>query len=573
MSRILLATALTLAFAVAAHAADTPELWPDLPIVELTVFKDGHAFVVHEGDVPTTESGDVVLDGLPNPVLGTFWPACLDDRATLVSVVSGTDTVQKDQAVADLPSLLRANVGRKVVVTDHNGEVIPGTIVEAGSGEAESGAQQAAPPTGDLLLLRTDEGLMALSMSRVRDVRFPGEHSLTHPKDEERHRLTLRLDWGGRTPAKSVRIGLVYVQFGFRWIPGYRVDLDGEGLATVELEGTLINELATLHDATVHLVVGVPNITFAGKADPMGLQQAAAAVSRALLTQGDPAGAGMMLNTFSNSIMTQTRMSESVRPVSQPALDLGPDVQSQGTETGADLFVFDVPNVSLRKHERMVVPIAQYEMDYADVHRLVIPPLPPMELRAHFDSNLQARYAQALRAPKVVHVARLHNTSAHPLTTAPALVLRDGMLIGQTLMAYTSQGGYADVELTKAINIQVQPEDTVSKRGPESIARHGTRFERVHMRSTIDLTNFRRDPVTVEVVRYTFGTVEDAGEGTASTLSLLEAHSGSFQVDWEAFRHVPWWHHINDVGRIVWTVELKPGKSRTLEYDWGYFAN
>lgn len=39
-----------------------------MPIKELTVFKDGHAFVLHEGAMPTDKSGNVLLDYLPTPV-------------------------------------------------------------------------------------------------------------------------------------------------------------------------------------------------------------------------------------------------------------------------------------------------------------------------------------------------------------------------------------------------------------------------------------------------------------------------------------------------------------------------
>src|SRR5262245_28144987 len=45
-----------------------------LSVKEVTVFKDGHAFVLEEGVMPVDESGSVVLDRLPAPVLGTFWP-------------------------------------------------------------------------------------------------------------------------------------------------------------------------------------------------------------------------------------------------------------------------------------------------------------------------------------------------------------------------------------------------------------------------------------------------------------------------------------------------------------------
>ena len=40
-----------------------------MPVRELTVFKDGHALVLHEGRMPLAAGGQVAMDYLPNPVL------------------------------------------------------------------------------------------------------------------------------------------------------------------------------------------------------------------------------------------------------------------------------------------------------------------------------------------------------------------------------------------------------------------------------------------------------------------------------------------------------------------------
>lgn len=64
----------------------------DLPVREVTVFKDGHAFVLHEGLLPTVE-GQVVINSLPTPILGTFWPYSGDPNVRLRGVVAGTRQV------------------------------------------------------------------------------------------------------------------------------------------------------------------------------------------------------------------------------------------------------------------------------------------------------------------------------------------------------------------------------------------------------------------------------------------------------------------------------------------------
>ena len=80
-----------------------------MPVREITVFKDGHAFVLHEGTMPTNEAGDVVMDTLPAPVLGTFWPFSSRPDVELTAVVAGRRSVTVERTALSLRELLEAN--------------------------------------------------------------------------------------------------------------------------------------------------------------------------------------------------------------------------------------------------------------------------------------------------------------------------------------------------------------------------------------------------------------------------------------------------------------------------------
>ena len=75
--------ALCLASIVRADAPTPFKSLAKMPVKEVTVFKDGHAFVLHEGKMPTDAAGNVVMDYLPAPVLGTFWPYSAEKSAKL----------------------------------------------------------------------------------------------------------------------------------------------------------------------------------------------------------------------------------------------------------------------------------------------------------------------------------------------------------------------------------------------------------------------------------------------------------------------------------------------------------
>ncbi|MHC4332128.1 MAG: hypothetical protein ACYSWW_28890, partial [Planctomycetota bacterium] len=69
----------------------------DIPVKEVTIFKDGHVLVLHEGQVGTDDAGNVVLDYLPTPILGTFWAYSAESKAKLAGVVSGRRVVSIDR--------------------------------------------------------------------------------------------------------------------------------------------------------------------------------------------------------------------------------------------------------------------------------------------------------------------------------------------------------------------------------------------------------------------------------------------------------------------------------------------
>src|SRR5262249_43128849 len=134
------------------------------------------------------------------------------------------------------------------------------------------------------------------------------------------------------------------------------------------------------------------------------------------------------INAMSNSIMTQAAapMYRSAE-AEQPTMDLGPDAPT-GSKA-EDLFVFTVKHVSLKKGERMVIPISEFTLKYQDVYSLNLPFAPPSEIRGNLNTEQQNEIARLMNGPKVMHKIRMVNKSNYPLTTAPATIIRDGRVL------------------------------------------------------------------------------------------------------------------------------------------------
>src|SRR5947199_10701333 len=82
-----------------------------MPVRAVTVFKDGHASVLHEGTMPVDAAGDVRMDYLPIPILGTFWPYSANKNVRLSSVTASPRRVFVERTALTVKELLEANPG------------------------------------------------------------------------------------------------------------------------------------------------------------------------------------------------------------------------------------------------------------------------------------------------------------------------------------------------------------------------------------------------------------------------------------------------------------------------------
>ena len=554
-----------------------------MPVQEVTVFKDGHAFVLHAGKMPVDESGNVVMDYLPCPVIGTFWPYSADKKARLNAVTASQRKVLVDRTALNLKDLIEANVGAEATITESSsGTNLVYTAIILGL-PAQSGEElEALDPTGSgekltqkgsVILLKTAAGTKVTSLDRILDISIAGSCKRMLPREEFRNLLTLKLDWAESKPRSEADVGLLYLQRGIRWIPNYKVVIDGKGQAVVKLQATLINELADLNDVTAHLVIGVPSFAFKDTADPISLQSTVAQLSQHFRPDAQTAYG------FYNGIMSQQAMPMNYanRAAPEPAgrtLDLGPEIA--GSAKNEDLFLYDVKHVTLRKGQRMVLTIGEFTLKYRDVFALDIPYTPPPEVWRNNNNGREGELARLFGSPKVMHKIRLSNSSDVPLTTAPALILRNERVLAQGLMTYASPGAEADLDVTTAVDIKVKKSDNEIKRTPNAANWQGDQYGRIDLEGRIALTSFRKDPIEVEVVRNVLGNVDAAEGGKVERVNIFEdagiaGGPGPYPAWWGWYSWPWWWHHFNGVGRISWTVKLEPNKPLELPYTWNYF--
>jgi hypothetical protein len=570
-----------LVFAASVLQAGNPEekmVLPNMPVKEITVFKDGHAFILHEGQMPTDEKGNVVLDYLPNPVIGTFWAYSADPKIKLTSVVSGTNIISLENTALNVPDLICANIGKRALIKDYSNIPYEATIIAVPERSTEELAstgklseEPKLPVKGSIVLLKVAGGIKAVPIASINEITFLDNPSDKISYKDFRNTMTLKLDWGNQNKKTQADVGMAYVQKGIRWIPSYKIDIDGEGNAVVKLQATIINELTDLENVKANLVIGVPSFAFKDTIDPIALQQTFAQLSPYFQADSRTAYG------FSNAIATQAarganESSQYPNMRQNPAVDLGPELK--GSEKNEDLFIFTIDNITLKKGQRMVVPITQYNLKYTDVYKLDLPFAPPFEIRQHFDNSQQLEIAKLLNAPKVKHNLRLINDSEYPITTAPALIFKNGKVISQAMITYAAVGGKCDLEMSVAVDITIKQSEKQNQVTPNAVNYDGRSYSKTDMSGKIELKNYKQQPVKIEVQRNLLGNIDNAnldGKIELAGFGLEDWTAENLPYWWNWSSWPWWWYRANTSGKIYWELDLKAGEQIQLEYNWHYF--
>ena len=435
---------------------------------------------------------------------------------------------------------------------------------------APPGEGEKLPQKGSIILLKTPEGVRAVSIDRIQQVTFRGTHKAAVASEEFRNLLRLKLDWGKDKPAAEADMGLLYLQKGIRWIPAYKFVIDGKGNAAVQLEATLIDDLADLDDVTANLVVGVPTFAFADNVDPIGMGQTVTQLSHYFQKDAQTQFA------FSNAIMSQTagRMGERAGQAAGERLDLGPEVG--GSEKNEDLFVFTLRHVTLKKGQRMVVPVASMDLKYRDVYTVDIGFTPPREVWRYFNNQQQSEIAKLSLAPKAMHKIRMGDNSKYPITTAPALILKDGQVLGQGMTTYTPIGGSLDLPITTAVDILVKKSDKEAGREHNAAKWEGQTYAKINLHGTIKLTNRLPSSAYVEVTRSVLGNATEADhDGKIEMENVFEDDTlrpaTAYPYWWGWYSWPSWWTHFNGMTKVTWKLDVPPGESVDLNYTWDYY--
>lgn len=570
----------------------------ELTTQRVIIFKDGYSLIIKKGTATSDKNGEVFTDDVPDSaVLGSFWAT--PEQGRLISMVAGWKST-KDSEEKQIPctqplEILLANKGKQAKVELHDKTIYSGVIrevlvdrteaplapaqmefLELASGSAlpkasplsskavSSKVTRLRPgetPTehtltsiaGSNFVLRTEEGDVLLQVPQVRSI-VVKDMQTTLSKTLTTSKRTKRLSFNVEGAEKKQSLTIVYFRPGIRWIPTYRTTLSdkqpndkGHKNASISLQAELLNEAEDLENVPVDIVVGVPNFRFRGTPSPLTLE----ATLRNALAEAAPDLMGNGSNSLSNAMYShrsaEFRRNQAAANVPEGTVNLPGELTAAGAQ---DLFVYNLPKLSLGKSERIAVPIFAAETTYRDIYT--------WEVHAQKHDIATAPSGSGANSPltlsknEVWHQILLANSTQLPWTTGAAMIMQGQQPLAQELLTYTPPKDEVRVPVTVSVDTRGSITEKETARDLRALDWAGHNYARIEREMKLHMCNNKPIEIETEITLRVGGKVTKASHDGDVTIGPYNP------ADWIQYSGHP---AVNNSSTVVWKLKLKPGEN------------
>ncbi len=478
-----------------------------------SLFKNGYAMIVREYAV--NEGGETIITPIPQATMGTFWVAT-SQGVKIVELVSTLRPKTIERAPANLSDMLSAAVGKEVAITTVNLGTLSGKLLSA---------------DGDLVMVRVGQETSTFTKGEVRKVTLSdGSEPKLKVQIEER---VLRV----RTQGKGIMIAYG-LEYGITWAPAYAIDISDPKNLTLSAKSTVLNDLADLNNADLRFVTGFPNVPWATLTEPLLSGQGVSQFVNFLQSIGIPEGGFRGRADMSGNVASQ-RADQGF--ADSFGLGTEPGVQSE------DLFFYKQPKVTLKRGDRAFYMLFEAKAPYEHVYTVDLPP---------GSSAGESRGPGLPASPiDVWHALKFKNTSKQPLTTAPATVFKDGQVMGQDTIKYTSVDSEILLNMSKALDIRVEAdEEEVARERAALKGAYGNTFDLVTVQGKVSIKNPKSEAIMLRISKNFEGELISAEGSPKSTKSAIGLRD------------------VNPRSSLLWTPKLDAGGTLNLIYKYKVYV-
>jgi hypothetical protein len=547
-SIILIVVMYCLAFIHSANGkSEAGEAKAEAKLQQVALFKNGLGFFVYEVTCPK-KSDSFSFVPCAAASHGSFWVSYPPKVKLEGLTAKEVDTEELVEAVT-VGELLRANVGRKVSLVFDDEQIVgvirhfaderkgpePEPYGPGGAEAARVNYRGAGLAQSRLVIIGTDKGEVCIDPYNVKKVEFPGGKA---EKRFTRKRKSMEVGVKLGAPAGGKKLTMSYLAKGITWAPSYIVDITEGDEARISAKAAVINEVCELDGVRVQLITGFPNLQFADVVSPLAkkenLGQFLAALAKG---QSEVGWRGVM----SNVSMQRAGAFDEMGARSAPMPAYG---AAEAGKVAEDLFLYPVEDVKLGKGEVGYLPLFTESVPYKHIYKWEIPDYVNEEDRYYYGRRGQEREA----VEEVWHCLRMENKTKVPWTTAPAEIVKEGLILGQDTLNYTPTKGETTVKITQAVSVKAEQVELEIERKRDAARLYGHHYDLVTVEGKLSVRNFQAKAITLEITKTLSGEVKSS-EPEAKIESLARGL-----------------RRMNAVRELTWKAELGPGERKELDY-------
>ncbi len=518
--------------------ASMPET--DMKPTKIAIFKNNYGFVTMQGqlgDATTTR-----LNSLPVPSLGTFWIQS-EEGATIKSLVSGLFDYE-EALPADMKTLAAANAGCNAQVSYYltgdeirtvEGTLLPfpkANVLSQGNtiGQVSTSGQNAI--IGDILMLKTDAGTLAIDMKRIVSIDYRGDIKLPVQVNK---RPCVELQLEQAAPGKLVQA--TCLSQGITWQPSYHLDLGDEGKATLTAKATISNNLIDLEGVEMELITGYPSLNNEGTIDAMAMAQA---MTWPMAEMSDDCDEEFEDDSFDKAKAVRTGL-VSGAPMNSWSVS---GYAASGTDTG-NLFFYPVAKFTAKAGQVVTQPLFSDSINYKHIYTWQVED--PSRFREHITGVQQ-------EPSTIWDCIRFTNPLDMPLTAAPIEFTQKGRISGTNDLSYTPSKTECTVRMGRAINLMTTKVSKVLKQEVISYPSRSSKTGKMNITKnsclvTLSINNTSESDAEMEITQQVKGKVTHVGQGGNN---YCIPRAGTEYLD------------LNNI--ITWKVRVKAGQTLKLEF-------
>ncbi|GAB2815568.1 hypothetical protein [Ferruginibacter profundus] len=478
----------------------------------LGIFKNGTCFVKREGLVSVTEKSFYIK--APDKVLmGTYWVFTGKDAA-LQSIVVKTDTFKTNHTAHAIGEFLEANVGQAITLYGNaqNTDLrkLSGKLLEY---EAASATMKMATANGKTVIAGTAgfdwmETGSNLQNTILRDSIIP----------IAKVKLNKQVD--------NVVVSTISLEKGLQWFPSYLFTVINDKEAKLEMKATIVNGETEYSNMPVDIIIGNPEMFYGQRLDPACIEY----LNESLLgNRYDNNGLTNMLNTVNVSTQAVGNV------YNWTGNDTDADDPGKAGQKLEDLYYYQLGVIDLEKNARVIVPVMTTNISYSEIYTANLP--------------LRSTMMEGANSIQTYHSFLVNNSTSAPLTSGAVFVMNaGGQPLAQAQLNYTPVKGSSEMQLSKAIDVQVKNDEEESGREKSTVKKNGSEYyEKVTHTGAISITNYKDKKITIRINKVIDGIFIKADNNGKS-------------------RKIKAADEDDTVSELYWQVEVAPGAKMKLQY-------